>query len=48
VRALWHRQLAVPLANGEAAAAAYEAWEATTGKVGVWGAPGHEAGPPTN
>lgn len=35
VRALWHRQLAVPLAGGEEALAAYEAWEAATGKVRV-------------
>ena len=33
VRALWHRQLAVPLAGGEEALAAYEAWEAATGKA---------------
>lgn len=35
MRALWHRQLAVPLAGGEEALAAYEAWEAATGKVRV-------------
>ena len=30
VRALWHRQLAVPLAGGDALWAEYEAWEAAT------------------
>jgi hypothetical protein len=33
VRALWHRQLAVPLAGGDAALAAYEAWEQAAGTV---------------
>ncbi len=34
VRSLWHRQLAVPMAGGDALLAAYEAWEGETGKVG--------------
>lgn len=33
VRALWHRQLAVPLAGGEALMAEYEAWEEASGQV---------------
>ena len=37
VRALWHRQLAVPLAGGEGAMERYEAWEAAAGGVGFGG-----------